>query len=86
MKKTIVKGCDHAGYGVKEFIRLLLQKLNCPVVDVGTHGRESVDYPDYAERVARMVKERRNIKGILACVTGIGASIAANNVAGTDDA
>ncbi len=84
MKKrdTIVVGCDHAGYGVKEFIKLLLPKMNYPVVDVGAYERESVDYPDYAERVARMVKERRNIKGILACGTGIGASIAANKVPG----
>ncbi len=81
-KETIVVGCDHAGYDVKEFIKSLLQKMNYSVVDAGTYGRKSVDYPDYAERVTRMVKERRNIKGILACGTGIGASIAANKVPG----
>jgi len=81
-RDTIVLGCDHAGYGVKEFIKSLLQKMNYPVVDVGTYSRESVDYPVYAERVACIVKERRNIKGILACGTGIGASIAANKVPG----
>ena len=81
-RERIVVGCDHAGYGVKEFIKSLLQKMNYSVIDVGTYGRESVDYPDYAERVACMIKDRRNMKGILACGTGIGASIAANKVPG----
>ncbi len=81
-RERIVVGCDHAGYGVKEFIKSLLQKMNYSVVDVGTYGRGSVDYPDYAERVALMVKQQRNMKGILACGTGIGASIAANKVPG----
>jgi ribose 5-phosphate isomerase B len=81
-RERIVVGCDHAGYGVKEFIKSLLQKMNYSVVDVGTYDRKSVDYPEYAERVARMIKERRNMKGILTCGTGIGASIAANKIPG----
>ncbi len=67
-RDTIMIGYDHARYCVKEFIKSLLQIMNYRVVNVGTYSRESVDYADYAERVASMVKERRNIKGILACV------------------
>jgi len=81
-KETIVLGCDHAGFGVKEFIKSLLQKMNYRIEDVGTYSRESVDYPDYVERVAQAVKTAGNKKGILTCGTGIGASIAANKVPG----
>jgi len=81
-RQTIVLGADHAGFEIKEYIRSLLLNMNYKVEDVGTFGKERVDYPYYAERVSLAVREKRNKKGILACGTGIGASIAANKIPG----
>jgi ribose 5-phosphate isomerase B len=82
-KETIILGADHAGFGVKEFIKKELLKMDYPIKDVGTHNKTTrVDYPDYAERVAQEVKMHTHGKGILACGTGIGASIAANKIPG----
>lgn len=81
-KETIILGADHAGFGVKEFIKKELLKMNYPIEDVGTYNTTRVDYPDYAERVAVEVKMHKHRKGILACGTGIGASIAANKIPG----
>lgn len=81
-KPTIVVGCDHAGFGVKEYIKSLLTKMGYCIEDVGTFNRKSVDYPDYAERVALAVKKGRQKRGILACGTGIGAAIAINKFPG----
>jgi RpiB/LacA/LacB family sugar-phosphate isomerase len=81
-KPTIVIGSDHAGFGLKEYVRKLLGELGYEVEDLGTYSRRSVDYPDFAEKVARAVAGSRNRKGILSCGTGIGASIAANKVPG----
>ncbi len=50
--ERIAIGADHAGYALKEEIVRFLQASGYPVEDVGTHGEESVDYPDYAIRVA----------------------------------
>ncbi len=81
-KKVIVLGADHAGFEVKEYVKKLLQKLGYQIEDVGTYGRKSVDYPDYAARLAEQVKKGRNKRGIITCGTGIGASIAANKIPG----
>jgi len=81
-KEKIVIGSDHAGFEVKEYIKSLLSEMGYTVDDVGTHGTESVDYPVFAEKVAVGVTEGDNTLGVLACGTGIGASIAANKVRG----
>ncbi len=81
-KPVIVIGADHAAYGLKEYVKELLEKMGYRVEDLGTDSRESVDYPDYAEKVALRVTNSRNRLGILACGTGIGVSIAANKVPG----
>lgn len=82
-KDTIIIGADHAGFGAKEFIKKELLKMRYPIEDVGTYAKiPPVDYPEYAERVAVAVKMRPHRKGILACGTGIGASIAANKIPG----
>jgi ribose 5-phosphate isomerase B len=82
-KETIILSADHAGFDVKEFIKKELLKINYPIEDVGTYNKTTqVDYPDYAERVAVEVKMHKHRKGILACGTGIGASIAANKIPG----
>ena len=77
----IAIGCDHGGYVLKEGIIDLLKSMNIEVADMGCDG-ESVDYPDYALKVAKAVSKGNCDKGILLCGTGIGISIAANKVKG----
>jgi len=75
-------GADHAGYELKDMIVEHLRELGHEVKDFGTHGPESVDYPDYARPVARAVAGGEFERGILVCGTGIGVSISANKVVG----
>ncbi|MDE3154029.1 MAG: ribose 5-phosphate isomerase B [Acidobacteriota bacterium] len=78
----VAVGADHAGYDLKEAIKQLLESRGVAVDDVGTVSRDSVDYPDFAVRVATAVAAGRSERGILVCGTGIGMSIAANKVNG----
>ena len=75
MKITI--GCDHAGVEYKSKIVEFLEKEGHQVLDVGTHGKESVDYPDYAHIVAEEVLAGADF-GVLICGSGNGVSMAAN--------
>ena len=75
MKITI--GCDHAGVKYKSKIVEFLEKEGHQVLDVGTHGKESVDYPDYAHIVAEEVLAGADF-GVLICGSGNGVSMAAN--------
>jgi len=77
----IAIGSDHAGYELKAYLGQMLTGGH-DVVDIGTDCLDSVDYPDYAVKVARLVAARRVERGILVCGTGIGMSIAANKVCG----
>ena len=76
----IAIGNDHRGCEVKRRIVSVLGQLGHEVLDVGTDGHESVDYPDLAFQVGTAVKEGRVDRGILICGTGIGMCIAANKV------
>lgn len=82
MRPVIVVGSDHAGFRAKEFIKRYLAARGYRVEDVGTDSLKSVDYPDFAEKLALAVLAGRGRMGILTCGTGIGASIAANKVPG----
>jgi ribose 5-phosphate isomerase B len=73
---------DHAGFALKEKLRLRLAKEGHEVVDFGASSAESCDYPDFAQPVARDVAQGRSDRGILVCSTGIGMAMAANKVAG----
>ena len=75
MKITI--GCDHAGVEYKSKIVEFLEKEGYQVLDVGTHGKESVDYPDYAHMVAEGVLAGADF-GVLICGSGNGVSMSAN--------
>lgn len=81
-RPTIVVGSDHAGFGLKGYVKELLGEMGYRVEDLGTNSRQSVDYPDFAEKVGRAVAGSPNRRGILSCGTGIGASIAANKIPG----
>ncbi len=69
---------DHGGFPLKEIIKKYLDELGHECEDFGTMNEESVDYPDYASKVAKAVSENKFNKGILICGTGIGMSIVAN--------
>lgn len=69
---------DHAGVKLKAKIIKFLQQKNLTVLDLGTEGDESVDYPDFARKMVEEIREETAPMGILICGTGIGMSIAAN--------
>jgi len=74
----IVIASDHTGVELKEDIKAFLNEKGYKVVDMGSNGNESVDYPDYGIPAAQMVSSGKIEKGILICGTGIGMSIVAN--------
>ena len=78
----VALGADHAGFGLKARVRQLLDERSVACEDLGSHSDESVDYPDYAVRVARLVAGGSVERGILICGSGIGMAIAANKVRG----
>ena len=78
----VALGSDHAGTALKATLREALEQAGHPALDMGTHGPESVDYPDFANAVAAAVLDGRARFGVLVCGTGIGISIAANRHAG----
>ena len=73
-------GADHAGYALKEVLREHLETRGYSVLDLGTHGPASVDYPAYGRAVAEAVTLGRAGLGIVICGSGVGVSIAANKV------
>ena len=78
----IAIGADHAGFEVKGRLEERLRSLGHTVLDAGTDGADSVDYPDYAEKVGGSVGSGEADYGLLVCGSGIGMSIAANKVRG----
>jgi ribose 5-phosphate isomerase B len=78
----IAIGADHAGYALKEILRIELETLGDEVVDFGTHSEESIDYPDVAFPLARAIARGEHDFGVLICSNGVGPSIAANKVHG----
>jgi ribose 5-phosphate isomerase B len=78
MPDPVILGSDHAGFDLKERVKKALERLGVPYEDVGTHGPDSVDYPDFAHRVAEAVEGGRYARGIVVCGTGLGVSMAAN--------
>ncbi|WP_201353364.1 ribose 5-phosphate isomerase B [Hydrogenimonas urashimensis] len=75
-------GSDHAGFAVKGLVIEMLKNRGHEVTDMGPETDNRVDYPDFAEKVARAVAADVGSRGILICGTGIGMSIAANKIDG----
>jgi ribose 5-phosphate isomerase B len=73
---------DHAGFAEKERLKPLLGELGVEVEDFGTVSEDSVDYPDYARRVAEAVSRGEAAQGVLVCGSGTGMAISANKVRG----
>ena len=76
--KKICIASDHAGYNLKEIIKDHLINQHISIFDLGPYENKSVDYPDYAHKVARRIKLNKNNVGILVCGSGTGMNIAAN--------
>ena len=77
MKKIFISS-DHAGFKLKETIKVFLKLKKYNFVDLGPKNNDKVDYPDYAHAVAKKVKKNKNYRGILICGSGMGMNIAAN--------
>lgn len=75
-------GCDHGGYALKQEIIKYLEEKKVAYKDFGCDSEQSVDYPEYAKKVANAVVDGTCEKGILICGTGIGISITANKIKG----
>ncbi|MEN6317298.1 MAG: ribose 5-phosphate isomerase B [Syntrophaceae bacterium] len=76
--KRIIIGSDHAGFSLKEDIKVFLTDMEYTVTDVGTQSTESVDYPDFGVKVAERVSAGEFDQGILVCGSGVGMAIVAN--------
>ncbi len=80
--QRVALGSDHGGFEAKEFLKAYVQTLGYTVVDVGTHGKDSVDYPDFALKVARKVASGDCDRGIMVDGAGIGSCMVCNKVKG----
>lgn len=81
-QKIVALGADHGGYGLKERLKAVVADAGYGIVDCGTNSTDSVDYPDYAYAVARLVADGRAWRGIIIDGAGIGSCMAANKVPG----
>jgi ribose 5-phosphate isomerase B len=80
--KTIYIGSDHAGFILKEYVKVRLNEAGFNFEDVGCFTNESVDYPDFASKVAIAIQEGKADSGILICGSGEGMVMAANKFTG----
>lgn len=78
----IAMGCDHAGYPLKEALKIFLSEEGHEVEDFGTDSEEMVDYPDFCAAAARAVVDGRADRGIVLGGSGQGEQLAANKVQG----
>lgn len=81
-ERKIAIGADHGGYALKQQLKALLVSLNYQVIDVGTDSATAVDYPDFAQAVARHVANGDCARGIMIDGAGIGSNMAANKIPG----
>ena len=78
----LVLASDHGGFEIKEEIKKHLTEQGYEIEDIGTHSKDSVDYPEYGRKAGEIVAAGGADRGILCCGTGIGISLAANKVKG----
>lgn len=78
----IALGSDHAGFKLKESVKVYLKGEGHEVFDVGCNNEERCDYPDFAAKVAEAVAKGRAERGVLICGSGIGMCMSANKVKG----
>lgn len=73
---------DHGGFPLKEFVIEAVQEAGHKVIDLGTYGIESVDYPDYSEKAGDALQRGEADRAVLLCGSGVGVCIAANKMKG----
>jgi ribose 5-phosphate isomerase B len=79
MHKTVIAiASDHAGVDLKNVLKQTLGDYASEVIDLGTHNKDSVDYPDYGNALAKAIADGKAHYGVAICGSGIGISIAAN--------
>ena len=78
--KNICISSDHAGFQLKELIKNHLIKNNLSIIDLGPYEKKSVDYPDFAKKIANRVQQKKSEVGILVCGSGTGMAISANKI------
>ena len=76
--KKVCIASDHGGFNLKEIIKDHLIKKNISIIDLGPFENKTVDYPDYAKKVANRIKTKKSDAGILVCGSGTGMAISAN--------
>ena len=81
-RKAVALGADHGGFELKEVLKADAAALGFEIIDMGTNGKEAVDYPDFAHKVAALVGSGKAWRGILVDGAGIGSCIVANKVPG----
>ena len=82
MNRRVVIASDHAGVELKATLVARLEEGGHSVLDLGTHDRQPVDYPDFAQAIGRALLDGKADRGILLCGSGVGASVAANKLPG----
>ncbi len=80
--KPIAIASDHAGFELKRSLAERLSQMGYDVLNLGTDGPDSVDYPEFGRALARAIQDGRADRGVLVCGTGIGIAMAANRFAG----
>ena len=78
--KKICIASDHAGFDLKETIKDHLVNKNASIFDLGPYENKTVDYPDYAKKLAERIKAKRSEVGILVCGSGTGMAISATRL------
>src|SRR5258707_6675597 len=81
-RKIVAIGADHGGFELKEMLKPELNALGFEILDLGTHSKDAVDYPDFAHAVAQSVSTGKAWRGIMVDGAGIGSCIVANKVPG----
>lgn len=78
----IAIGCDHAGFPLKDTVAAVIRRLGHEVIDCGTFSCDRADYPNYADKVAKLVASQEAQRGVLLCGSGVGVCVAANKTKG----
>ena len=78
----VAVAADHAGFPLKDLVLEIVRQSGNEAIDLGTSSTESVDYPDYAEKIGRSIQSGEADRGILICGSGVGATVAANKMRG----
>lgn len=78
----IAVACDHGGYSLKQAVKDALSAAEAEIIDLGTDGPASVDYPEFAQKAVRQLLDKTCDRIVLICGTGIGMSIFANRIPG----